>query len=149
MDLDVFVFYYPPVLHTYYMSSILRCFDQTRVEDASPDPVKNCIKFLQSEMMFLTLSNLTGLTLHPLADFSDSETEEPSCTAGCSASSVRKLDEESLSEGDEREEDSPRMGSQDMVGEMDQCKNNSKRRKIDCDETSSEDKQETETRGTN
>ena len=40
-----------------------------------PEHVKKCLKFLQSDAMFLMLSSLTGLKLHELAEVSDSEEE--------------------------------------------------------------------------
>ena len=36
-------------------------------EDSMPEIVRQCVSFLRSEAMFLTLSNLTGLKLHALA----------------------------------------------------------------------------------
>jgi hypothetical protein len=41
-----------------------------------PDHVMKCLKFLQSDAIFLMLSSLTGLKLHDLAEVSDSEGEE-------------------------------------------------------------------------
>lgn len=41
-----------------------------------PDHVTKCLKFLQSDALFLILSSLTGLKLHELAEVSDSEEEE-------------------------------------------------------------------------
>jgi len=50
------------------------------VEKELPQILRDCVNFLQSEAMFLTLSNLTGLRLHKLAAVqesdSDSESEE-------------------------------------------------------------------------
>lgn len=40
-----------------------------------PDHVTKCLKFLQSDALFLILSSLTGLKLHELAEVSDSEEE--------------------------------------------------------------------------
>lgn len=40
-----------------------------------PEHVTKCLKFLQSDAMFLMLSSLTGLKLHELAEVSDSEEE--------------------------------------------------------------------------
>lgn len=41
-----------------------------------PDHVTKCLKFLQSDALFLILSSLTGLKLHELAEVSDSSEEE-------------------------------------------------------------------------
>lgn len=41
-------------------------------DSSMPVILKDFQKFLQSEMMFLTLSNLTGLSLHPMACNDDS-----------------------------------------------------------------------------
>lgn len=41
-----------------------------------PSIVQECIEVFRSEAMFLTLSNLTGLRLHPLAPEQDDSDEE-------------------------------------------------------------------------
>ena len=41
-----------------------------------PDIVKQCLKFFRSEAFFLTLSNITGLRLHPLASKNDENGSE-------------------------------------------------------------------------
>ncbi|XP_078527691.1 prolyl 3-hydroxylase OGFOD1 [Lissotriton helveticus] len=51
-----------------------RCYEQAE-EDQLPEILKKCSELLQSEAMFLLLSNLTGLKLHFLAS-SDSDDEE-------------------------------------------------------------------------
>ena len=43
--------------------------------DTLPESVKDCAEFLASDAIFLTLSNITGLKLHPLA--TGNEDEEP------------------------------------------------------------------------
>ncbi|XP_013787947.1 prolyl 3-hydroxylase OGFOD1-like isoform X2 [Limulus polyphemus] len=40
-----------------------------------PSVVQQCLKVFQSEAMFLTLANMTGLTLHELLAYGDSDTE--------------------------------------------------------------------------
>jgi len=53
------------------------------VLDKVPDIIRNCIQFLQSEALFLILSNLTGLRLHRLAVTSpDTDEEEEQSSAG-------------------------------------------------------------------
>jgi len=51
--------------------------------DKAPEIVRSCVQFLQSEAVFLILSNLTGLKLHRLAITSpDSDDEETAEQAG-------------------------------------------------------------------
>ena len=57
--------------------------------DKAPEIVASCIQFLQSEAVFLILSNLTGLKLHRLAITSpDSDDEEPAEQVGEPSSSA-------------------------------------------------------------
>lgn len=44
-------------------------------ENTTPEIVRQCLQFLQSEAVFLILSNLTGLSLHALAANKDSDSE--------------------------------------------------------------------------
>ena len=47
-------------------------------EETLPEILRECLAFLKSESMFLTLSNLTGLSLHELAPVnSDSDADTP------------------------------------------------------------------------
>lgn len=50
-------------------------------ESTLPDSIKNCLKLLSSDAVFLILSNMTGLKLHPLAAESDSESETEAHTS--------------------------------------------------------------------
>lgn len=47
-------------------------------EDSLPESVKQCLRLLTSDAMFLILSNITGLRLHPLAADSNSDDETES-----------------------------------------------------------------------
>ncbi|KAF6030260.1 OGFOD1 [Bugula neritina] len=47
-------------------------------EDSLPESVKQCLRLLTSDAMFLILSNITGLHLHPLAADSNSDDETES-----------------------------------------------------------------------
>lgn len=68
-------------LKKFFSHAIYRNYDVAALtndqNDRPPPPqvIRDCLRFLQSEMMFLTLSNLTGLTLHPLAA-NDSDDEQ-------------------------------------------------------------------------
>ena len=56
---------------------VCRNYEKAR-EEGLPSVLSQCMRLLQSEAMFLILSNLTGLTLHPLAaqnSVSSSDTE--------------------------------------------------------------------------
>ena len=46
-----------------------------------PESVRNCLKLLTSDAMFLIISNMTGLKLHPLAADSDSESDTEASTS--------------------------------------------------------------------
>jgi len=50
-------------------------------ETTLPESVKSCLKLLTSDAMFLIISNMTGLKLHPLAADSDSESESEANTS--------------------------------------------------------------------
>ena len=55
-----------------------RCYDVLREEDeegAMPEVVRQCVRLFRSDAMFLLLSNMTGLRLHPLAPEDDDEDE--------------------------------------------------------------------------
>jgi len=47
-------------------------------EDSLSESVKQCLRLLTSDAMFLILSNITGLRLHPLAADSNSDDETES-----------------------------------------------------------------------
>jgi hypothetical protein len=89
-----------------------RHYDQAP-EDSLPDIIRECQDFLRSEEMFLTLSNLMGLTLHQLAvgNNSDSESEPDNSaknTPGGStvSSEASKTKDKSLSPSDDLSEKS-------------------------------------------
>ncbi|KAI0230496.1 Prolyl 3-hydroxylase OGFOD1 [Lamellibrachia satsuma] len=88
-----------------------RNYEKAR-EEGLPSVLSQCMRLLQSEAMFLILSNLTGLTLHPLAQnsASSSDTEtvpspggsgEGSSTGRCKPRTKRrKLSSEQVDAGD-------------------------------------------------
>ncbi|KAK3091622.1 hypothetical protein FSP39_021333 [Pinctada imbricata] len=49
------------------------------LDNESPDIVQSCVRFLQSDAMFLVLSSLTGLRLHELAQVSDDDDSDDEC----------------------------------------------------------------------
>lgn len=51
---------------------------EVAVEESLPQPIRDCVNMLTSDAMFLILSNVTGLKLHPLAAGSDDESEDDS-----------------------------------------------------------------------
>ena len=46
-----------------------------------PESMRNCLKLLTSDAMFLIISNMTVLKLHPLAADSDSESDTEASTS--------------------------------------------------------------------
>ena len=81
---------------------MLHCFrhyDRAAVENL-PDIIRECQDVLCSEEMFLTLSNLTGLTLHQLTvgNNTDSDIETDSCPDVTPGSSTVELPSDTLSE---------------------------------------------------
>lgn len=81
--------------------------------------------FLQSEAMFLTLSNLTGLTLHPLSAQSDSEDENPG--SGTESAPVEGA------AGSVVEIEDPKSGSESEVSCTEKVKPRKKRRKLNSE----------------
>ena len=81
--------------------------------------------FLQSEAMFLTLSNLTGLTLHPLAAQRDSDTDNDHDDSSC----------ETLPAGGATGEDGSKSGtgSESEVSSTEKAKPRKKRRKLNSE----------------
>ena len=51
-----------------------RCYYKA-MENTAPEIVQQCLTFMQSEAVFLILSNLTGLSLHALAANNDSDSD--------------------------------------------------------------------------
>ena len=51
-------------------------FCQAADSDGAPEVVKQCLRLLKSDAMFLLLSNLTGIRLHPLAPVDDDDDDE-------------------------------------------------------------------------
>ena len=51
-----------------------RCYYKAK-ENTAPEIVQQCLTFMQSEAVFLILSNLTGLSLHALAANGDADSD--------------------------------------------------------------------------
>ena len=65
---------------------------EVAVEDTLPESVKECLNLLTSDAVFLILSNLTGLKLHPLAaDDDQSDSEEPEAKKAKSSTSEGEI----------------------------------------------------------
>lgn len=103
-----------------------RFFKAKDDEEDLPKIVTECMAFLQSEAMFLTLANLTGLTLHHLANQSDSE-DEDSGQENCLESPTAESAAGSL-EGED-----PRSSSESEISCTEKAKPRKKRRKLNSD----------------
>ena len=71
-----------------------RHYGRASITDSVPSIIRECLALLQSELFFLTLSNLTGLSLHPLAPASSDSEDE-----GEGSSLVPEADQSEASNG--------------------------------------------------
>ena len=63
--------------------------------DSTPEVLRHCSALLQSEFFFLTLSNLTGLSLHPAALASSDSDDVSDEEDGGGSNKRQKLSEDS------------------------------------------------------
>lgn len=116
--------------------------------DKVPDIIRNCIQFLQSEALFLILSNLTGLRLHRLAITSpDTDEEEEQSSAGVGQDAGDGVGTTSDSERAEIRDDGGGDGTSVDVEQAESPMTDgdgvaAKRRRLTCSMESVEDKQE-------
>ncbi len=96
-----------------------KCHYEYAEESSMPPPLKRCLHFFRSDAMFLLLSNLTGLKLHPLATVSDDEEDEEKNEkdgeiprAGSSQDSGSGSSKSKSKSDDARKESDPRCSSE-------------------------------------
>ena len=96
-----------------------RCYYKAK-ENTAPEIVQQCLTFMQSEAVFLILSNLTGLSLHALAANRDADSDasvnelltadksKPNDKAGGSREGGLEICSSGASDGEEDKKTKPR-----------------------------------------